>query len=702
MKIAKTLLAIVAAFVLSTCFHFAFSNGLCIVNVSTGSHLELVSTHTSVVVNDQVATVTTVQTFRNNLGASHLVKFGFPLSSTASATSLRWKYAGNWYSANFSPMPQDTTLPGGGGNEVIEANIRNYLGDNPLYFDLLQSIAADSLLTVELTYVDLLPYAFNRVSFEFPGNYSAFQSDPLESQVMVFELNSQRTIDQLGSESHPNASVDLQPYHSVLNIQLFNQPANKDISIYYQLNANELGLFGFSTFLPDSSATCDDAGHGFFAFIVEPDPSDNTETIDKVFTLIIDRSGSMAGNKIIQARNAATFIVNNLNVGDYFNIVAFDATVISFRPDHVPFTVENQQAALQFIAGLTANSSTNISGAFTTAISQFQGSSTQQANIIIFFTDGEATAGITNTPDLLNHVHNLINSNSVEGLSVFTFGIGSYVNTVLLNELAVQNNGFAQFLGNEELEAVISHFYLTVRNPVLLQTSMSFDPDIIVETYPAQLPNLYKGQQLIVVGRYSNPGTVNINFSGQAFGQPVSYDYSFDLADTSVANMQFLPRLWSKKKIESLYTQYLSTQSGSPAAMAIEEEIVGLSLCYGVISPFTSFEDNTGGGGSTGVNEFDSTPEAAVQSLLVTPNPFRTETWLRLPEGSSLKGTVWMAIYDIHGRLVRMEELLAGDIGMTEWLWDGKDSQDRGLLPGVYTVRMFNEQQVFMAQVVKL
>jgi len=693
MKIFKPLCVISILFFLFN--HNVSANGLCIVNAAEGTHLELVSTHTVVVVNDQVATVTTFQTFRNHLGAPHVIKFGFPLSGTASATNLRWEYAGNWSTADFSPMPQDTTLPG--GNEDIATDIRDYLGDNPLYFDLVQTIGADSLLTVELTYVDLLPYAFNRVTFDFPGDYTVFQNSPLEIQTLIFQLNSQRTIDLLASDSHPNAEVDLQTYQGTLTIQRANEPANLDYKIHYELNANELGLFGFSTYLPDSSVVCDDAGQGFFAFIVEPDPSENTETIDKVFTLIIDRSGSMSGTKMAQAKNAATFIVNNLNPGDYFNIVAFSSSITTFQNDHVPFTLSNQAAALQFITNLTASGTTNISGAFTTAITQFQGSSASQANIIIFLTDGQATAGITPTPGILDHVHNLVTVNEVEGLSLFTFGIGSDVNTQLLNELAIQNNGFAQFLGNDELEAVISQFYLTVRNPVLLNTSMSFDPDIIVETFPTQLPNLYKGQQLIVVGRYSQPGPVTVHFSGQAFGQPVTYEYAFNLADTSVENRQFLPRLWSKKKIESLYTQFLSEVPDSPQANGIEEEIVGISLCYGVISPFTSFDDNS----TTGVFEFDAGSPLQAQPIVAAPNPFRSETLLHLPQGHQLNGPVWVAVYDLNGRLVRFEELNAIGAAITTWRWDGADDQGRDLSPGVYTVRIFNAEKVFVCKVVK-
>lgn len=699
MKVFKPLCLIFILFCLF--IQYASANGLCIVNAAEGTHLELVSTHTVVVVNDQVATVTTLQTFRNNLGSPHTIKFGFPLSGTANATNLRWQYAGNWYTADFSPMPQDTMLPGGGGNEDIQTNIRDYLGANPLYFDLEQTIGTDSFLTVELTYVDLLPYAFNRVTFEFPGNYTVFQTAPLEIQTLSFQLNSQRSIDLLDSGSHPDAEVVLQVYQGMLTVQRVNQPADTDYEIHYELNANELGLFSFSTYLPDSSAVCDDSGQGFFAFIVEPDPSENTETIEKVFTLIIDRSGSMSGIKMVQAKNAATFIVNNLNPGDYFNIVAFDSNVTAFKNDHVPFTLSNQADAIQFIAALYANTTTNISGAFTTAISQFQSSSASQANIIIFLTDGEATAGITSTPGILEHVDNLITTNEVQGLSIFTFGIGASVNIQLLNELAIQNNGFAQFLGNNELEAVISQFYLTVRNPVLLNTSMSFDPDIILETYPTQLPNLYKGQQLIVVGRYAEPGPITVHFSGEAFGQPVSYEYAFNLADTSVESMQFLPRLWSKKKIESLYTEFLSEVPDSPEANGIEEQIVAISLCYGVISPFTSFDDNSGGGGTTGVVELNSPAQLEIQPMVAMPNPFRMETLLQLPAGQQLNGSVWVAVYDLNGRLVRFEELNASGPAITNWRWDGTNDQGRDVSAGVYTVRIFNAEKVFICKVVK-
>lgn len=682
-------------------FSFLYANGLCIENAEQGILLTLVSSQTTVEVNDQVAVVKTIQTFRNDLHTTALVKYGFPLSQTASATGLRWYYNGQWMSADFSPNPQDTILPGGNGGS-IEQSIRDYLGANAVYLNLNQGVEEDSLITIELTYVDLLPYAFNAVSFAFPGKYLQFQNEPLILQTMDFQLHSQRTILELSSSTHPNAEIILSDHEGHLHIERHEVPANLDYAISYQLDANQLGLFHFSTFLPDSTYLCDDTGNGYFAFIVEPDPSENTEVIDKVFTLIVDRSGSMSGQKIVQARNAASFIVQNLNPGDYFNIVAFDNNITSFKPDHVPFTPTNETEALNFIAGLYAGGNTNISGAFSTAISQFQNSNSDQANIILFFTDGMATAGITSTQGILDHVANLLNTYEVNDLSIFAFGIGGDVNKQLLNELAIQNNGFSEFLENNELEAVISQFYLTVRNPVLLHTSMEFDPPIVTQTYPEHLPNLYKGQQLIVVGRYDQPGDVTVHFSGDAFGQPITYDYPLHLADTAVENLQFLPRLWSKKKIEDLYSQFLSATPNSPEATGLHETIVGLSLCYGVLSPFTSFEDNTGGGGGpVGVEEFDIPPGDDVQPLMASPNPFRESVLLRLPQGQRLTGTVWVEVYDIHGRLVYRTEIFAGDPGLDHWTWNGLNIAYYPVPAGLYTVRMGNDYQTYLTKVIK-
>lgn len=563
-----------------------FANGVVFNKSEKGSYLIIVESLIDVKIESQVSNTVSTQIFRNNIRDTLSIKYAFPLPENASATKLRYKINEIWYTANFSPVPQDTATGGSTGDE--DYKLKQYLGSNPLFFDIIQKIDKDSTITVELTYVELLKYKFGNVKYLYPNNYQSIQTNVLVKQEFNLVLNSERTINNIELLSHIPTNISNTGHQATLSYTGYELVANANYNIQYSLSLDELGLFSLSTYLPDSLQK-DPYGRGFFAFIVEPDPSENTDVIDKVFTLIIDNSGSMYGDKIVQARNAAKFIIENLNEGDKFNIISFATNVSRFRASHVDFNVINQASAIEYINSLQATDLTNISGAFNLAIPQFSVADSTTANIIIFFTDGEQTTGIINTDELINHIDNLI-TQSEKQISLFTFGIGAYTNLRLLTTIASNNNGASEFLKNNELEEVITDFYLMIRNPVLMNTEISFSPSIISEIYPVMLPNLYKGQQMILVGRYNESASLLSSLTGNAFSNTVEYNYSTNLSDSLNSELQFLTKLWAKAKIEYLIDQYYLKLNNSIASDSIKNAIISLSINYGVISPFTSFQ----------------------------------------------------------------------------------------------------------------
>ncbi len=645
----------------------AAANGVAIVDAEQGIYLQLVSSSVQVQVQNQVAITTTTQVFRNNLFGPQSFKYGFPMPSGGSAVGLRWQVGGVWHEADFNAEPQDTTLPGGGGGGSVNAQLSLYLGAFPLYFQIENAVSQDSLITIELSYVELLPYKNGTVSYRYPGKYLSIQNDNLVQQHFEFMLSSGRKIENVAFSSHPTVIPTVSDYQASIVHDIWEKPASADFLVEYVLSADDLGLFNFSIFLSDTLG-CDDYGNGFCAFVVEPNPNPNADIIPKVFTLIIDRSGSMYGEKMVQAREGATYIVNNLNAGDLFNVIDFDDQITSFKPDHVPYNPANRDAALSFIAALTADGSTNISGAFSTAVPQFANDNGDTYNIIIFFTDGVPTAGITNPPAILSHINNLLVPLEKD-LSIFTFGVGADVNKPLLTQIANQNNGIAQFLDNNELAASISEFYQTVRNPVLLNTSMSFDPNLVYETYPLPLPNLYKGSQMLVVGRYNTPGLVNATFNGTAFGAPVTYNYPMVLTDKDSVLMRFLPKIWAKQKAEYLLQQYYATIDPS-VAEALKAQIQHLSICYGVITSLTSFVDNSGG--TIGILETPSHRglSKAIQILSISPNPATTKAQIQIEIRDEIYGEVLIEVCDLLGRKVASFRLDVNGTGIYTTSWD--------------------------------
>lgn len=683
------------------------AQGVGVVDASQGAYLRLLRSDVRVSVESQVAVVKATHVFRNDFNQTADVKYAFPMPEDASATGLRWQVDGAWHEAVFTASPQDTTLPASGG--YIDPELTDFLGRTPLFFGIEQPLPVEHLLTVELTYVQLLPYAFGLVDFTLPGDYRRIQEAPLDEQRFAFDLASLRTIDLIDLSSHPTAFSANDGVHAVVESRLRDAPADRDYHVRYRLSADELGLFGFSTLLPDSTVP-GNGWNGFFLFVAEPDPQEGSDVIEKVFTLIVDRSGSMSGDKIVQARNAAAFIVDHLNEGDRFNIVDFNESVASFRPEHVAFTPETRAAALAYIDGLYAGGATNISGAFDTAVPPFAAAGENTANIIVFFTDGMATAGITETGAILAHVQELVTQHE-RPISIFTFGVGPDVDRQLLTRLAAEHGGLSELLGSDELEQRITNFYLQIRNPVLLNTRVRFSPQVIDEVVPDPLPSLYKGQQMIVAGRYSEAVPVTVTLDGEAFGQPVSYSYDLALADSAVASVQFLPRVWAKLKIEHLLVRYYSLDPNGLEAHVLKDEVVALSLAYGVISPFTSFQagadprdpDDPDDGASTDVEEVPEQPHAAPVALLGSyPNPFSTQTTIRFEVHAARYAPAVIKIYNALGQVVRVLTVPVSGPGRYEVVWDGTSSAGVAVPAGSYFYLLSLDDAVLAGTLVRV
>lgn len=670
----KSILLIAAVLLFTTNL---YSNGVTIVNASTGVYFKLLSSYVIVNVEGQISITKAVLEFRNTMPTDTVTKFAFPLPDGATATNLRWLISGVWRQAVISPNPQDTTLPGG----PMNTNLRTHLGTTPLFFGIPQSIKKDSLLTVEVTYVQLLPYSFGNVNYLYPNDYHLIQTAILSMQSIDFRIYSQRTIDSLILQSpHPLTSFYNTGDSGYIQSSLPESQANQNYRIKYSLNLNQLGLYAYSTRLPNPQIP--DTLGGFFTFIAEPDPGSTQQTIRKVFTLIIDRSGSMSGIKMTQAKQAATFIVQNLNEGDKFNLVDFDDVITGFRNYHTLYTSQTRDSAITYINNLSARNLTNISGAFGFAVPQFLTSNDSTANIIIFLTDGQPTAGITNTTQLLNYVHDLMVA-AETNIYLYCFGIGSDVNTQLLTPLGSQNRGLTEYLGNDEIYSRISNFYLKIRNPVLLSPTVTFNPSNVLEVYPNPLPNLYKGQQMIVSGRYLQPGPVTVTLSGKAFNQNVSYQYTFNRIDSANVRYQFLTKIWAKQKIDKLLIQYYSLNPNSPEALAIKAQIIWLSVNYGVMSPFTQFS-----GGITYINREGNADELNIPGKYKLagnyPNPFNPSTTIKIIVNKAVNKIVYLRVYNITGKLISEIPIMITGKGIYKVPWNARTNAKTVSSSGIY------------------
>jgi hypothetical protein len=233
------------------------------------------------------------------------------------------------------------------------------------------------------------------------------------------------------------------------------------------------------------------------------------------------------------------------------------------------------------------------------------------------------------------------------------------------------------------------------------------DPDLLTEIYPSRLPNLYKGQQMILAGRYDEPEPFQLTLSGEAFGDPVDYSYDPVLSDSIIHQYAFIPKIWAKQKIADLLAAYYRLNPITSQADSIKSVIIDISLDYRVISPFTSFKgsfetDNTtdpwyytGGAVSVESLEFDKSPEQGNSILLACrnyPNPFSHSTNISFEVAEGIHGKAVISIYDAVGRLVDEVTMMVEGHNHYEFSWNPAETHP-GLPSGMYgyTVRLQGE-----------
>jgi len=406
----------------------------------------------------------------------------------------------------------------------------------------------------------------------------------------VYSPGHQLAVDRI-SAGHVRAS-----YHAE------NVLPTEHFELYYALTGQPFGA-GLLT-----HADPERAGQGHFLLLLSPSSSvAETDAAPKDIVFVVDRSGSMAGEKIEQARQALQFILGQLEERDRFAIVSFDDRIETQAEALQPVTGQAIRRAQSYVATLRERGNTDIEGALrqglemlprlrgdgqprleaTAASSDVRSGASSdvrsgvRSGVIVFLTDGLPTAGVTDEAAIVDSVRL---GNDVVGASIHVFGVGYDVNTHLLDRIAAQNHGAVTYIQpGESLERALTTFYSQIAHPLLTDVEVEIEGLTVEDVYPRQLPDLFVGSSLALVGRYSTADstTATVRLRGQMDGEVWEQVHSFDL--TEAGDRPFVPRLWATRRVGELLDQV--RVEGETAALV--EEIESLGLRYGIVTPYT-------------------------------------------------------------------------------------------------------------------
>ncbi|HUG61144.1 MAG TPA: VWA domain-containing protein, partial [Methylomirabilota bacterium] len=323
--------------------------------------------------------------------------------------------------------------------------------------------------------------------------------------------------------------------------------------------------------------------------------------LQREVTLVIDRSGSMAGEKLDQARAAALQVLEGLGPDEQFNIIVYNEAVEQFSQFPLLASRENILRARQYINGVRVSGGTNIHDALLAATRQAKRE--KSVPIVLFMTDGLPTIGVTSE----QQIRKAVTDANVERRRIFTFGVGVDVNTPLLSRLADDSRATATYvLPEENVEVKVAAVFRRLTGPLLAYPQIEVTdaagntlPGAVTDLLPARLPDIFANDQVVLAGRYHERRPLRFRLSGDDGARRREFDFAFEPGD---ARNPFVPRLWAMRKIavltealrdlgaDSALTGLTGDQvrPDDPRVKELVDEIVRLSTEHGILTEYTA------------------------------------------------------------------------------------------------------------------
>ncbi len=207
--------------------------------------------------------------------------------------------------------------------------------------------------------------------------------------------------------------------------------------------------------------------------------SNNEQRIPLNISLVIDKSGSMSGEKLENAKEAAKYLVNNLKSEDYVSIVEYDSDVNVIRHSKA---LQNKSKLLQSIDRIKSGSSTFLSGGMDAGYKEVEETfKNKRVNRVLLMSDGLANVGITTNRELMRLAENKRKQKSI---SISTFGIGADFNEAVMTGIAEMGSGNYAFIEKPgEIPEIVAQELNGLLNVVAQNTTMEIN-------YPGKLVTL--------------------------------------------------------------------------------------------------------------------------------------------------------------------------------------------------------------------
>src|SRR5216110_1125808 len=426
-------------------------------------------------------------------------------------------------------------------------------------------IAPGDTRKITLKYTQLLDRAGDAWRFRYLGDRNR-QSAPRSFRLEVDSAA------RFGDPYSPTHQVQVTRHDNRLEVTLGDNAAGGDFELLLPLARGLIGL----SLVPHHPVGED----GYFMLLLAPGAAADAAALSRDVVAVIDVSGSMSGEKIQQAKSALIQLLSSLRQGDRFRLIAFSGGVRRYAEGWTGVTSDARHDATTWIRSLQAEGGTNIAGALTEAFAQVPAE--QSLGVVVFLTNGQASTGETDPEKIA--------ASAEQGrgkFRVFSFGIGDDVNTFLLDRLTERARGTTEYIRpGENIERAVGALAAKVASPVLTDVTISAGSGIeLYDMQPGSLPDLFAGDEMVVLGRYRGLGTGEWSVTVQGRRNGRQEEFRTSVGDRENAEARYIEQLWAARKAGALSRQIRLRGQTRELMDALKQ----LALRYGILTEYTSY-----------------------------------------------------------------------------------------------------------------
>jgi uncharacterized protein YegL len=439
-------------------------------------------------------------------------------------------------------------------------------------FSYTVNLKAYQEVVVTLRYEEFLEKRLEERQYKFA--LLSIYDEPISQFLLVVELNSDREITDLENIVYSDQTtvewIDIS--HAKLSIKENDFLPDDDFSFKYKEEV--LPVNG-------TLVSCYDEVNEqhYFFHIFSPQKRKLGGSMPKDIVFVLDKSGSMSGEKINQLKDAFSEIINQLPSEDRFTIIMFDKVLNTYNVELLTAAQDNINNAVSYINSFNAGGSTNIYDGLELSLEILE-SSEGRTSIILLLTDGLPNSGTYSTTYAIRN--NIKERNLIQS-PIFTLGFGSDVDFNFLTALSLENYATSKKIYTvSDASEQIQNFYDTISTTLLRDINIEYDPACEF-VYPTTIPSLFEGSETVIAGICPDAEELSSQITARSKIGTKYFNSTNELNETQTENI-FIYRYWAYSRINYLLDQItiLGEQS------SIIQEIVNLSIQGNFVTPYTA------------------------------------------------------------------------------------------------------------------